>query len=152
MIRKALLVLAPALSLSACSALDRMKEIGEKPALSAIENPVAQPGYKPVQMPMPMIQPRRQSGNSLWQSGSRAFFKDQRAGKVGEVVPQIWSYEHTLAGGQPARAFVWMQGHTYKNMTDPKVLPMVLRGIAWAGKKPVNELVDYKPPAAPPRG
>ena len=76
----------------------------------------------------------------------------QRAGKVGEVVPQIWSYEHTLAGGQPARAFVWMQGHTYKNMTDPRVLPMVLRGIAWAGKKPVNELVDYKPPAAPPRG
>lgn len=75
-----------------------------------------------------------------------------RTGHAGEVVPQIWTYEHSLAGGQPARSFVWMQGHEYKNMTDPKVLPMLLRGIAWAGKKPVNELVDYKPPAAPPRG
>ena len=31
----------------------------------------------------------------------------------GEVVPQIWTYEHTLPGGEPARAFVWMQGHSY---------------------------------------
>src|ERR1700723_2170415 len=51
----------------------------------------------------------------------------------GEVVPQIWTYEHTLPGGQPARAFVWMQGHTYANFTDPKIEPMILRGIAWAG-------------------
>lgn len=72
-----------------------------------------------------------------------------RTGHAGEVVPQIWTYEHSLPGGQPARSFVWMQGHEYKNMTDPKVLPMLLRGIAWAGKHPVNELVDYKPPAPP---
>ena len=60
-------------------------------------------------------------------------------------------FQARLPGGQPARAFVWMQGHTYTNMTDPRILPMVLRGIAWAGKKPVNELVDYKPPAPPAR-
>jgi hypothetical protein len=24
----------------------------------------------------------------------------------GEVVPQMWTYEHTLPGGKPARAFV----------------------------------------------
>jgi type 1 glutamine amidotransferase len=70
---------------------------------------------------------------------------------VGEVVPQIWTYEHTVPGGQPARAFVWMQGHTYSNFADPRVEPILLRGIAWAGKKPVNELVDYKPPAPTPR-
>jgi type 1 glutamine amidotransferase len=69
------------------------------------------------------------------------------AGKhKGEVVPQIWTYEHTLPGGQPARAFVWMQGHTYANFANPQIQAMLLRGIAWAGKKPVNELVDYKPP------
>ena len=73
-------------------------------------------------------------------------------GVANEVVPQIWTYEHTVPGGQPARAFVWMQGHTYTNMTHPQIFPMLLRGIAWAGKKPVNELVDYKPPAAPARG
>jgi type 1 glutamine amidotransferase len=70
----------------------------------------------------------------------------------GEVVPQIWTYEHTVAGGQPARAFVWMQGHTYTNMAKPELRDMLLRGIAWAGKKPVNELVDYKAPAQPARG
>lgn len=69
-----------------------------------------------------------------------------RAGHAGEVVPQIWTYEHTLPGGtSQARAFVWMQGHAYSNFADPAIRPMLLRGIAWAAKKPVNELVDYKP-------
>ncbi len=69
------------------------------------------------------------------------------AGKhKGEVVPQIWTYEHTLPGGQPARAFVWMQGHTYTDFANYQIQQMLLRGIAWAGKHPVNELVDYKPP------
>jgi type 1 glutamine amidotransferase len=65
----------------------------------------------------------------------------------GEVVPQIWTYEHTLPGGQPARVFVDMQGHTYANFANPQIQKMLLRGIAWAGKKPVDELVDYAPPA-----
>jgi type 1 glutamine amidotransferase len=69
-----------------------------------------------------------------------------RAGHAGEVVPQIWTYEHTLSGGTaPARAFVWMQGHEYSNFADPAIKPMILRGIAWAAKKPVNELVDFRP-------
>lgn len=69
------------------------------------------------------------------------------AGKhKGEVAPQIWTYEHTLPGGRPARAFVWMQGHTYANFANPQIQTMLLRGIAWAGNKPVDELVDYKPP------
>jgi type 1 glutamine amidotransferase len=67
----------------------------------------------------------------------------------GEVAPQIWTYEHTVAGGQPARAFVWMQGHTYANFANYQIQRMLLRGIAWAGKKPVDELVDYVAPARP---
>jgi type 1 glutamine amidotransferase len=66
----------------------------------------------------------------------------------GEVVPQIWTFEHTAPGGVPARAFVWMQGHTYANFALPQIQTMLLRTIAWVGKKPINELVDYKPPAA----
>ncbi len=69
----------------------------------------------------------------------------------GEVVPQLWTYEHTLAGGQPARAFVWMQGHTYANFANYQVERTLLRGIAWAGKKPVDELVNYVAPAPPVR-
>jgi type 1 glutamine amidotransferase len=64
----------------------------------------------------------------------------------GEVVPQIWTYEHTLAGGQPARAFVWMQGHEYANFANFQIQQMLLRGIAWAAHKPVDTLVDYVPP------
>ena len=72
--------------LGGCSALDRLKNIGEQPSLSAIENPTAQPGYKPVQMPMPAPQPAVYNPNSLWRNGSRAFFKDQRAMQVGDIM------------------------------------------------------------------
>lgn len=64
----------------------------------------------------------------------------------GEVVPQIWTYEHTMLGGEPARAFVWMQGHEYVNFSNYQVQQMLLRGIAWAAKKPVDSLIDYVPP------
>ena len=69
----------------------------------------------------------------------------------GEVVPQIWTYEHTIPGGQPARAFVWMQGHTYANFANYQIQRTLLRGIAWAAKKPVEELVSYVAPPPPPR-
>lgn len=71
----------------------------------------------------------------------------------GEIVPQIWTYEHTPSGGQPARAFVWMQGHEYANFANYQVQQMLLRGIAWAAHKPVDTLVEYvppKPPSTPP--
>ena len=68
-----------------------------------------------------------------------------QGGGVGQVVPQIWTYVHSLPGGQPARAFVWMQGHIYENFSNPVVQNMLLRGIAWAARHPVDELVDYKP-------
>lgn len=70
----------------------------------------------------------------------------------GEVVPQIWTYEHTMPGGQPARAFVWMQGHQYANFANYQVQQMLLRGIAWVAKKPVDTLVDYVPPQPPHAG
>jgi type 1 glutamine amidotransferase len=65
-------------------------------------------------------------------------------GHEGEVVPQIWTYERTLPGGQPYRAFVWMQGHNYSNFSDPQIQPMLLRGIAWAAKRPVDALATVK--------
>jgi flagellar L-ring protein precursor FlgH len=73
-------------SLGACSTMDRLAAIGEQPALTAIENPTTQAGYKPVQMPMPTPQPASYSPNSLWRNGSRAFFKDQRAHQVGDIL------------------------------------------------------------------
>jgi flagellar L-ring protein FlgH len=69
-----------------CSAVDRLSQIGEQPKLTAIENPTAQPGYKPVQMPMPKPEIAYYNANSLWRNGSRAFFKDQRAARVGDLL------------------------------------------------------------------
>jgi type 1 glutamine amidotransferase len=71
----------------------------------------------------------------------------QGTNHVGEVVPQIWTYEHTLPGGQPARAFVYQEGHTYANFDNPQIKNLLLRGIAWAGNKPVETLVSYVAPA-----
>lgn len=75
----------------------------------------------------------------------------RRGGGIGQTVPQVWTFEHRLDGGAPARAFVWMQGHSYENFAKPQVRDMLLRGIAWAGKKPVDSLVDYVPPPRPAR-
>jgi flagellar L-ring protein precursor FlgH len=69
-----------------CAALDRITHIGDQPKLSSIDNPTATPGYKPVQMPMPTPQPASYNPNSLWRNGSRAFFKDQRARQVGDIL------------------------------------------------------------------
>ena len=74
------------LVVTGCGAIDRLQAIGQRPALTAIENPVSQPGYKPVQLPMPPLQPRVNTANSIWRSGSRAFFKDQRASQVGDLL------------------------------------------------------------------
>ena len=72
--------------LSGCAAVDRLKNIGQAPPLSDVDNPTARPGYKPVQMPMPAAQPASYNPNSLWRNGSRAFFKDQRAHQVGDLL------------------------------------------------------------------
>src|SRR6202045_933637 len=71
---------------SACSSIDRLKAIGEQPPLSSMDNPTTKPGYKPVQMPMPTPQPATYNPNSLWRNGSRAFFKDQRAHQIGDIL------------------------------------------------------------------
>ena len=74
------------LMLGACGAVDRLANVGQAPALSPIEDPTAQKGYKPVQMPMPAVEHASYAPNSLWRTGSRAFFKDQRARLIGDLV------------------------------------------------------------------
>jgi flagellar L-ring protein FlgH len=71
---------------SGCSTLNGLKTIGNPPPLSPVSNPTTQPGYVPVQMPMPTPQPATFNPNSLWRNGSRAFFKDQRAHQVGDIL------------------------------------------------------------------
>jgi flagellar L-ring protein precursor FlgH len=79
-------LLASAALASGCSSIDRLSQIGEKPKLTEIENPTTQPGYKPVQMPMPKPETASYNANSLWRNGTRAFFKDQRAARIGDIL------------------------------------------------------------------
>jgi flagellar L-ring protein precursor FlgH len=85
--RRVASLLAVALALSGCAnAIDRLENVGKAPKLSAVEDPTAQAGYKPVSMPMPSAEPVAYAPNSLWSKGSRAFFKDQRARRIGDIL------------------------------------------------------------------
>ncbi|MEM9205474.1 MAG: flagellar basal body L-ring protein FlgH [Pseudomonadota bacterium] len=83
------LVLIGATALAGCSAADRLANVGEPPVLTAIEDPTTQAGYRPVSMPMPAPTPAVYEPNSLWRSGSRAFFRDQRARQIGDILTVV---------------------------------------------------------------
>src|SRR5580704_10063766 len=76
-------------TLAACNAFDRMTDVGDTPPMSSIEDPTHAPGYVPVKMPMPPPSLAVQQPNSLWQTGARAFFRDQRASRVGDILTVV---------------------------------------------------------------
>jgi flagellar L-ring protein precursor FlgH len=77
-----------ALALSGCIA-DRLDHLGKPPSMSPMENPQEDPNYHPVSLPMPVQPPAQPQTASLWQPGARAFFKDQRASKVGDIMTVV---------------------------------------------------------------
>ncbi|MEO9190339.1 MAG: flagellar basal body L-ring protein FlgH [Acetobacteraceae bacterium] len=76
---------------SGCDTLQSLSEVGRPPALSPTQDPTRTPGWHPVTMPMPTAQEAPSEGESLWRPGSRAFFKDQRASRVGDLVTVLVS-------------------------------------------------------------
>lgn len=85
-ISKTVLCLLMGVSLSACGTADRLARIGKAPDMAPIQNPTTTRDYKPVSMPMPAPQIASRQPNSLWQSNRKSFFKDQRAGQVGDIL------------------------------------------------------------------
>jgi len=75
-----------ALLLSGCGTLSRLSEVGRVPQMTPTADPTKDPAWRPLSMPMPALQPSPNEANALWRSGSRAFFKDQRAAQVGDIV------------------------------------------------------------------
>ena len=73
-------------TLTACNTLTRLSEIGQGPKNSEIINPTKRPNYRPVSMPMPNPKQINYKSNSLWRPGARAFFRDQRASEVGDIL------------------------------------------------------------------
>lgn len=77
---------ALAVLVSGCNVVDRLATVGEKPKMTTVQNPVQNPHYRPVSMPMPTAMPGVRHANSLWRTGARQFFKDQRASNVGDIL------------------------------------------------------------------
>jgi flagellar L-ring protein precursor FlgH len=77
--------------LSGCGALTKLSEIGRPPAMTPTSDPTKEPGWRPMSLPMPAREPPPNQADSLWRSGSRAFFKDQRAAQVGDVITIVVS-------------------------------------------------------------
>ena len=78
---------------------------------------------------------------------------------VFNIWPQLWTYEKTWEGGSaPYRAFVSIPGHEYDSFQAPQYRALLLRGIAWAGKRAnvdefcnQQELSSLKYPAGGPK-
>jgi len=80
------LYLSAVLLLSACGAADRLANVGKAPELTPIENPITQPSYQRVAMPMPPQRVVTRENNSLWGGNKQTFFKDQRAATIGDIL------------------------------------------------------------------
>lgn len=84
-IRKSALVVALA-SLAACGAADRISNIGKAPDLTPIKDIKAPVAQRSISLPMPDNAETKYQPNSLWRTGARAFFKDQRASNIGDIL------------------------------------------------------------------
>lgn len=95
--RKVILLVALGATLSGCGAVGRLQQVGKAPKLSGID-PVAAPEVE-ASLSMPsdragtarptqvaMQQPAGASSASLFRTGAGAFFRDQRAGKLGDIL------------------------------------------------------------------
>ena len=80
------IALAGAVLTGCASTIDRVMTVGDPPPLNEIKDPTTQPGYKPVRLPMPEPVAYVYQPNSLWRSGARAFFEDQRAARIGDIL------------------------------------------------------------------
>ena len=79
-------LIALSIGLAGCGTSSQLKEVGKTPALSNIGDPTAEPGYKPVSLPMPAPEPAVYTANSLWRSNDQSFFRDGRARRVGDIL------------------------------------------------------------------
>ena len=79
--------------LGGCGQFERLSRVGRAPELSAVQDPTADPAWRPVAMPMPAPQDPPAAANSLWRPGSRTFLRDQRAAQVGDLITILVSID-----------------------------------------------------------
>jgi flagellar L-ring protein precursor FlgH len=80
-------LLALALALTGCDTmLQRLGDAAGPPKMLPAGDPTKDPAWRPVSMPMPAARPVVVAANALWRPDGRAFFQDQRAAQVGDIV------------------------------------------------------------------
>jgi flagellar L-ring protein precursor FlgH len=72
-----------ALLLGGCAGLG---DVVAPPQLTQIQNPATIAGSQRVSMPLPAPTMETAAPNSLWRTGARSFFNDQRAAKIGDIL------------------------------------------------------------------
>ena len=80
------LLAATCLASGCAGTLEKLEAIGKPPALAKVDDPTAQKNYKPLTWPLPEAPVPKPQANSLWQPGARAFFRDGRAARVGDIL------------------------------------------------------------------
>ncbi|HXJ03323.1 MAG TPA: flagellar basal body L-ring protein FlgH [Micropepsaceae bacterium] len=81
------LALIVASLLAGCaSTVEKIDQIGKPPALHPIAVPQGIVAGAPVSLPQPVPDNQPPQANSLWQVGSRSFFRDPRAAKIGDLL------------------------------------------------------------------
>ena len=73
-------------ALAGCSAVERVREIGDPPTLASVGDPASPINSAPPALPMPPPPEPSRAVNSLWASGSRSFFHDPRASRPGDII------------------------------------------------------------------
>ena len=121
------LALLAASTLAGCSTAERLSRVGQAPGISPIMNPTEQKDYRPVSMPMPTPTVLEASPNSLWRPGARAFFKDQRAKQVGDVLTVTVNIQNESAqlGNDTRRT----RQNVRETASFPSVPKMILRAV-----------------------
>lgn len=122
------------LLLGGCGALSRLSDIGRPPSMTATADPTKEPSWRPVTMPMPARETPPNEVNALWRQGARAFFKDQRAAAVGDVVTiavkmndtanmkNVTSADRTSSESMGVPNFFGMESLLPKTIVDPSKL------------------------------
>jgi flagellar L-ring protein FlgH len=122
------------LTVSGCGMLQRLSDVGRPPEMTKSADPTKDPGYRPMTMPMPKTEVAPNEANALWRQGSRAFFKDQRAAQVGDIVTVVVSMTDsanlnnvttlTRSSGEQAGVpdFVGLTSKLPKSVLDPAKL------------------------------
>lgn len=90
-LRLLLITSVASLSLSACGTMDRISEIGQAPQMTApsVPDQAEALGYRQISVPMPEKTAEIRQANSLWSADRHAFFEDQRAQDIGDIVTVV---------------------------------------------------------------